>query len=108
MEIQFIAKSQSQDHGVVVNGWFKYFNILREWLCHNIDKHGQVLRAIAIVTNIAMQNGSLTFHVHGCLIKVLQITLDEYYSVLIQAFENMIFMVYTNLVFALGDVGLHG
>ena len=40
--------------------------------------------------------------------KALQISLDEYYFVLFQAFENMMSLAYTLRFLALGDVGLHG
>ena len=52
--------------------------------------------------------GSGSSALGDCLRKVLQITLDEYYSGLIQACENMMFLTYTILFLALGDVGLHG
>ena len=42
------------------------------------------------------------------LSKVLHITLDEYFFVLFQACENMIFMGYTILFLTLLDVGLYG
>ena len=40
--------------------------------------------------------------------KALQITLDEYYFDLFQDCVNMMFMAYSILFLALGEVGLHG
>lgn len=63
--IQFIAKARARARHEAVNGRLKAFVVLRVKFRHSLHLHGAVFRAVVVVVvNIAMANGSPTFHVH--------------------------------------------
>ena len=47
-----------------LNGRFKVWGILREEYRHDIERHGEVFRAIAIITQLAIDNRSPLFQVN--------------------------------------------
>ena len=46
-----------------INGRFKTWGILSQVYRHDITRHGEVFRAIAIITQLAIENGSPLFQV---------------------------------------------
>ena len=47
-----------------INGRFKNWGILSQTYRHDISRHGDVFRAIAIITQLAIDNGSPLFQVN--------------------------------------------
>ena len=47
-----------------INGRFKVWGILREEYRHDIERHGEVFRAVAIITQLAIDDGSPLFQVN--------------------------------------------
>ena len=62
-QIQFVAKARVLARHEAVNGRFKCFAILKLPFRHNLRLHGPVVRAIAVIINVAMSNGFPTFAV---------------------------------------------
>lgn len=60
--IQFIAKARARARHEAVNGRMKIFGILKGRFRHDLNDHGRVTRAIAVITNLSM-GVSPTFHV---------------------------------------------
>jgi hypothetical protein len=56
-------KSHSKSQPETINGCFRTWGILKRMYCHNIRRHGEVFWAIAIITQLAISNGSLLFSV---------------------------------------------
>jgi hypothetical protein len=47
-----------------VNNRFKMWGILRERFRHDLGRHGDIFRAIAVLTQISIENGHRLFDVH--------------------------------------------
>ena len=46
-----------------VNKQFKQWGCLSQKFCHNIIKHAEVFRAVAVITELSIQNGEPLFEV---------------------------------------------
>ncbi len=46
-----------------LNGWLKNWGILKQVFCHHISLHGDVFRACAVLTQLAIVNGEPLFGV---------------------------------------------
>ena len=62
-EIQYIAKARARARHETVNGLLKIFGALGNQFHHNIDKHGSIFRAIAVITQLKLKYEQPTFHV---------------------------------------------
>jgi hypothetical protein len=62
--VQFVAKGRARARHENVNGLFKEFAVLRERFHHNIDKHGRVFRAIAVIVQISLKYETPVMQVH--------------------------------------------
>ena len=58
-EMQRLCRSRHE----TVNGRMKAWKILAEPYRHDISTHGEVFRAIAVITQLAIKNGEPLFHV---------------------------------------------
>ena len=56
-------QSRARYRHETINGRFKSWGILRQTYRHDIRRHGEVFRAIAIMTQLAISNGSPLFEV---------------------------------------------
>ena len=56
-------QSHARYHHEIINGRFKTWGILQQTYRQDIRQHGDVFRAIAIMTQLAISNGSLLFSV---------------------------------------------
>jgi len=56
-------QSHARYHHETINGHFKMWGILQQTYRHDIRRHGEVFRAIAIMTQLAISNGSPLFSV---------------------------------------------
>jgi len=56
-------KSRARYHHETINGRFKTWGILQQTYRQDIRRHDEVFRAIAIMTQLAISNGSPLFSV---------------------------------------------
>ena len=56
-------QSRTRYRHETINGRFKTWGILQQTYHHNIRRHGEVFRAIAIMTQLAISNGCPLFRV---------------------------------------------
>ena len=57
------VQSRVRSRHKMINGRFKTWGILKNTYRHNIRRHGEVFRAIAIVTQLGIDNGEPLFRV---------------------------------------------
>ena len=56
-------QSRVRSRHETINGRFKTWGILSQVYRHDITRHGEVFRAVAIITQLAIENGSPLFQV---------------------------------------------
>ncbi len=56
-------QSRARYRHETIDGRFKTWGILQQMYCHDIRRHDEVFRAIAMMTQLAISNGSLLFSV---------------------------------------------
>ena len=56
-------KSLVQSQHETINKRFKQWNCLHQIFRHHVSKHGPVFRAVAVITQLALENGELLFGV---------------------------------------------
>ena len=47
-----------------VNSLFKQWGILQNRYCHSLRKHGDIFCAVAVITQLQIENGNPLFHVN--------------------------------------------
>ena len=63
-ENQFEAKTRARARGEMINRRFKNFCILTDRYRHKISMHSYVFHAVAVLMQISLTSGSLTFEVN--------------------------------------------
>ena len=56
-----LMQQRIQNRQESVNNRFKFWEILKQFYRHDIDRHGEIVRSIVVITQLAINNGEKLF-----------------------------------------------